>query len=162
MISTYPNSTNFSNISLPIADLICGEYNLDEAYPLDVDGSPNAWMTWSDRAHFMASLIATYNFVWKIGNIEHTNDWDWRINIVLTDGTTYGDSTTSDEEEVMIDTIESPLIENFPQNANPDTAANQYRGMGITIEIYDCNDTGQSTNVHLRLDQIRSISIERL
>jgi hypothetical protein len=34
--------------------------------------------------------------------------------------------------------------------------------MGITIEIYTCDDEGKSTNVHLRLDQIHSITIERL
>jgi hypothetical protein len=162
MIPTYAHSKNYSQISTHIADLVCGTYDLDEAFPLDTDGSKDAWMTWSDRAHFMAALIATYNAMWAVGEIEHTNDWDWRINIVLTDGTTYGDSYEEEEEDVMIDTITSSLIENFPQNANPDTAATQYRGMGITIEIYTCDDEGKSTNVHLRLDQIHSITIERL
>ena len=78
-------------IASHLADLIAGDHDLtlmDATSREDKYGGP-----FYEHAHYLASLACAIDAMNKLGEIEHSNDWDWWLGFTLRDGTKMGDGS---------------------------------------------------------------------
>jgi len=71
-----------------------------------------------DHAQYLATLVALLDATYKLGEVEHTSDWDWYLGIQTRDGVWHGDDVLVNpdqnididppEEETYCDTITLP------------------------------------------------------
>lgn len=85
--------------SLELAELLSGSYDLRE-------------LSHESKIHRIYSLIALQRAMMDVGELEHTNDWDWRVTVIDVNDKSYGTVDFPDdpdyERSTWADTIELP------------------------------------------------------
>lgn len=74
-------------VSQAIADMIAGDYDLTNFMRNRTGIGPDV----RERAEFLFGLSELMDTMMAIGDIEHTNDWDWFVQVETFDGRMYGD-----------------------------------------------------------------------
>lgn len=85
----------YPRVSQAIADMIAGDWDLtnfvDYMHPSTTNGLTEPRTDVRERAEFLFGLSELMNTMMAIGDIEHTNDWDWYVQIECFDGSMHGD-----------------------------------------------------------------------
>jgi len=148
-------------LSGDLANLVIGRF--------DFTGLPH-----EIRVMRLAALIEMYASVRRIGDLEHTGDWDWRIEIMYApnaDGS--GRALYAGTMEAKIDdSLGLPVTDPDPDTPSTmsDTIELRYvvepsdyldhfdRWQNLTVEEID-NETGDATYRNVPIDAIRIIKI---
>lgn len=80
-------------ISGAIADLVTGDWDLTNfrSNRKPTEMVPHPWPDLRERAGFIFGLSKLYYTMMAIGEVEHTNDWDWFVQVETIGGKWYGD-----------------------------------------------------------------------
>jgi hypothetical protein len=82
-------------VSQAIADILADEWDLTNFvnynHPSTTNGLTEPTTDVRERAEFIYGLSELMDTMMAIGDIEHTNDWDWYVQIECFDGSMHGD-----------------------------------------------------------------------
>jgi len=138
-------------VSPDLAAMVVGKF--------DFDG-----MDHHARVMSLSALIKLYNLVRDLGDLEHTGDWDWRIQVVWGDAKFPVPNPPDDdpEPEDFEDTMCDVLTLNY--EVEPNDYINRFaRWNYLTIEVYaPTGEHGETHDVLVPIDEIRYITIEEL
>ena len=130
-----------SHLSTKLADMVTGTFEF-YGMPHDV------------RVMRLKAIMEVYDAVMRLGDLEHTGDWDWRISVYY--AATPHELPTEvggDREDVWSDTIRLDY-EVFPE----DYTEGFVRWENLIVEERD-HDTDELTDVPVPIDSIRLITI---
>ena len=106
------------------------------------------------RVMRLSALLTIYRATLELGDLEHTADWDWRITITTNDGSLIPDEHRA--ETTMCDAVE------LPYTVEPGDYTSAFeRWEVLNVEVYDWSEPPTTTIVPVRIDDIRSITIEQ-
>jgi hypothetical protein len=123
----------------------------------------------SEKAAFVWGLCKLYETMKDIGEVEHTNDWDWYVQVELIDGKTVGDEydpftgehrdySTDDKDQVWYcDEISTPW--EYAHIAN-DSAESYYNGLTVHLQLWNSQGCAGAFQ-YFRMDQIKTITISQ-
>lgn len=131
-------------ISHALADLVTGTMLLEG-------------MDHVTRINRISALIGLYKAAMDYGELEHTSDWDWRVEVVWGDAKTTAGTRYDDEkgyDDAWSDTI-SLAYETIPGDYLNDFARWQY----LTVEEFPTSGAEEAHDVLVLIDQIHSITL---
>lgn len=132
-------------LSSSMADLVCGEFVLDG-------------LNHHDRVHRLYALVKTYELVRDLGELEHTSDWDWRIEVEMDNGQIIPTPQPNDldpydwSDEIRLDyeTVPGDYLAGFTRWAN------------LTLVVFPVTSEYEPHELSLVIDHIHAIRIEEL
>lgn len=100
-----------------------------------------------ERAEFLFGLSTMLKAMFAIGQVEHTNDWDWFVQVQTADGTWYGDyykdgkaqdwEVVPDDEIIYCDTFCTDYDEDsYHQMGIVPEAQEYYANLTITLQLW--------------------------
>lgn len=128
--------------SKTLADLLAGQYDLDNLNHVEK----------IQKIHY---VIVLQDAMMKQGDLEHTNDWDWRISVVTYDGEVHGTYTSVDpnDDYLWADTM------TLPYTVEPgDYESHFARWKFIHVEQFR-NDDSDPVDVKVTIDDVAHIII---
>lgn len=85
----------YPRVSQAISNIIAGDWDLTNfvsyMHPSTTNGLKEPRTDVRERAEFLYGLSELMSTMMAIGDIEHTNDWDWYVQIECFDGSMHGD-----------------------------------------------------------------------
>lgn len=161
-------------VSQALADLVAGDWDVtdfrEDRKPND--HIPNPTPDVRERAEFLYGLSELLSTMMRVGEVEHTNDWDWFVQVQTSDGVWHGDyykdgvaqdwETTPDDDIRYCDTFHADYgteEKPFYQMGIVPEAQDYYAGLEIVLESWD---GGQKvTTERLKVGDISRIIISQ-
>lgn len=85
----------YPRVSQAISDLLANDWDLTNfvsyMHPSTTNGLKEPTTDVRERAEFLYGLSELMDTMMAIGDLEHTNDWDWYVQIECFDGSMHGD-----------------------------------------------------------------------
>jgi hypothetical protein len=161
-------------VSQAIANLLASDYDLTNfqsySHPTVTNGLDEPMIDDRHRAEFLFGLSELMTTMMRIGEIEHTNDWDWFVQIETRDGKWYGDYCKDGKLYDYEDPIWGPegngviYCDSFTTNYDEETyhhmgcvseAKEYYSNLTITLESWDGGEK-------VVIDQLRIGDLKRI
>lgn len=144
-------------ISQAIAKLVSGDHDVSKFEP-------------DERAQFIFGLAKLLELKDVVGEIEHTNDWDWYVQIQTSDGKWYGDYARDGLLEPEGEDWDGPYCDDFGTRYDNQTYQwipkgdkerydHYYSNLVVEIEVWDTAGMYDSSKKLLKVGEISRILI---
>jgi len=137
-------------LSNTLAELLAGDYDVTNfcSNHKPTEQIPNPQPDVRERAEFLFGLSELLRTMMAIGQVEHTNDWDWFVQVWTNDGKGHGDyfkdgeaqdwETTPDEEIQYCDSFKTLYNEDsYQQMGIVPQAAEYYANLEVVLKSWD-------------------------
>jgi len=137
MMYPYPQFNHISadvHVSTELASMVCGEFVFPAEMPHEL------------RIQRIFALNELYRTVQRIGDLEHTSDWDWSVIVEDDEGVLHGDGG----DEI-----------GFPYQVEPEDYTSGFSRWEV-LNVMNLNGDGDEFYSQVAIDSIRKITIEEL